>query len=208
MNERQIKYQCTKVSHLFQKYKNVENKLHKHSLHVILQQSIFESMFDSVGVILPQEIVPTFILLVGKLREICHHVLPTSSHTKQNARHLSVQLAIDVAKFRDLQHNRFGDVAFLSGTISCTLRNAKQILSLIASRNENDLFQHNIRCKGIHAFKWPTELTKFVLWTGTSIHPIWSSTPKILAAEISCFHCHPIQTTKPRLRIFHFYINA
>ena len=98
MNERQIKYQCTKVSHLFQKYKNVENKLHKLSLHVILQQSIFESMFDSVGVILPQEIVPTFILLAGKSREICHHVLPTSSHTKQNARHLSVQLAIDVAK--------------------------------------------------------------------------------------------------------------
>ena len=105
MNEDQIKYQCTKVSHIFQKYKSVENELHKHWLHVTLQHLIIESLFDSAGVILPQGRVPKSILLARKSREICQHILSTSSHTKQNARHLSAQLAIDIAKFGDLQHN-------------------------------------------------------------------------------------------------------
>ena len=107
--------------------------------------------------------MPKTILLAQKSREICQRILSTSSRTKQNARHLSVQLAIDVAKFGDLQHDRYGDVALLSNAISCTPCYAKRVLLSITSGNENDLFQHNIRCTAIHASKWSAELTKFVL---------------------------------------------
>lgn len=85
-------------------------------------------MFDSAGVIPPQEIVPKSTPLARKSREICQRILSTSSRTKQNARHHSTQLAIAVAKFGDLQHDRYGDFALPSDTISCTPRYTKRII--------------------------------------------------------------------------------
>lgn len=90
--------------------------------------SFVEAVFDSAGVILSQEIVPKSPPLARKSREICQRILSTSSRTKQNARHHSTKLAIEVAKFGDLQHDRYGDFALPSDTISCTPRYAKRII--------------------------------------------------------------------------------
>lgn len=135
-----------------------------HFVVVILPQEIALASFCLIIATRPQELGPKSIIIAQKLREICQLILP--NHTKQNPRHYSIQVAVDMAKFRNLQDDWYGGNAIHSDTISSTHRYAKYkntSLSLIASGNENDLFQDNIHCAEIHASKWLADLTKFVL---------------------------------------------
>ena len=77
MSSRQLKYQLTKISNVFVKYRKVENELHKQWLSIILEHSIIESAFNSAGVILSQEILPKTLFLAQK--KICQKLLSTSS---------------------------------------------------------------------------------------------------------------------------------
>ena len=133
---------------------------------IIPQEKVLALLFSFclIIAILPQELGPKCVLIAQKVREICQLIL--LSHTKQNPRHCSVQVAVDMAKFRNLQHDWYGGNAKHSDTISSTHSYAKYKntpLSLIACGNENDLFQHNLHYTAIHASKWLAELTKFVL---------------------------------------------
>lgn len=72
-----------------------------HFIVVILPQEIALASFCLIIATRPQELGPKSIIIAQKLREICQLILP--SHTKQNPRHCSIQVAVDMVKFRNLQ---------------------------------------------------------------------------------------------------------
>ena len=69
-----------------------------HFIVVILPQEIALASFCLIIATRPQKLGPKSIIIAQKLREICQLILP--SHTKQNPRHCSIQVAVDMAKFR------------------------------------------------------------------------------------------------------------
>ena len=159
----QLKYNIRLVSDVFSKRACFRNDLLKHWLDLLLQHSVIEAIFDSSKIILPAELVPKSLSLARQSRDICKEILSTSSHSKTNARHVAVELAVKVAKAGNLSSDRFGDITLLSDTIACTRKYAKRILVSIENGTENDLFTNNRRCTSIHASEWPSKLTKFVL---------------------------------------------
>ena len=75
----------------------------KHWLNLLLQHSVIEVIFDSSKIILPAELVPKSLSLARKSRDICIEILSTSSRSKGNACHFSIQLAVQVAKLGELR---------------------------------------------------------------------------------------------------------